>query len=219
MPKTIAYIRVSTAEQADSGLGLEAQLAAIRKVAEPDQIFKDEGLSGSKPDRPGLLAALDALESNDILIVAKRDRLSRDTFLTLWLEKEIKKRGARLVSASGEGTENDDPSSVLMRRIVDAFAEYERLIIAKRTSAALQAKRARGEYTGGRLPKGRKLAKDGRTLVADEKEQKAIHLAKNLRTQGHTLRQIAQTLRERGFTKKMLWPESIKRLLNAHQLT
>lgn len=52
----------------------------------------------------------------------------------MWIEKEVKKRGARIISAAGEGTESDDPGQILMRRMVDAFAEYERAIIKRRTS-------------------------------------------------------------------------------------
>ena len=53
-----------------------------------------------------------------------------------------------------KGTEDDDPSSILMRRMIDAFAEYEKLIIGARTKSGLAAKRRRGEKTGGMVPYG-----------------------------------------------------------------
>jgi DNA invertase Pin-like site-specific DNA recombinase len=106
---TIAYLRVSTDEQAESGLGLDAQLESITKAFEaPDGVFRDEGYSGKDPNRPGLTEALEALRRGDVLVVAKRDRLARDTFLSLWLEKEVKRRGARIASAAGEGTDSDE---------------------------------------------------------------------------------------------------------------
>ena len=74
---TIAYLRVSTDEQASSGLGLEAQLAAIRAAATPDAVFTDDGYSGSNIERPALHAALSALKKGDVFMVAKRDRLGR----------------------------------------------------------------------------------------------------------------------------------------------
>ena len=96
-----------------------------------------------------LLDALAALAKGDILLVAKRDRLSRGEMMTTaMIEAAVKRAGARIVSAAGEGTESDDPASVLMRRIVDAFGEYERLLIKARTCAARRAKKARGERTG-----------------------------------------------------------------------
>ena len=134
MSASIAYLRVSTDEQANSGLGLglDAQL---------DAIYRDEGHSGSDLKRPALMDAIDALSAGDVLVVAKRDRLARDTFFSAWIEKEAKRRGARILSAAGEGTENDDPASVLMRNIIDSFAQYERDLIAARTKAALEQKR------------------------------------------------------------------------------
>ena len=80
-----------------------------------------------------------------MLLVAKRDRLGRDVIAVAMIERLIAKRGARVVSAAGEGTDSDDPSALLMRRLIDSFAEYERALIAARTRAALAAKRRRGE--------------------------------------------------------------------------
>lgn len=200
---TIAYLRVSTDEQADSGLGLEAQLAAIEKaVGKPDAVHRDEGYSGKDPQRPGLLGALEALRRGDRLVVAKRDRLARDTFLALWCEKEAKRRNARIVSAAGEGTESEDPAAVLMRTLVDAFAQYERQLIAARTAAALQAKRARGEKTGGDVPYGFRLAEDGCHLVEDPDEQRTVDLVRELKGRGWSLRQIGAELEQRGIRTK-----------------
>lgn len=215
----IAYLRVSTEEQANSGLGLDAQLSAICKaVGRPDAVFRDEGISGSSAKRPGLLAALEALSDGDTLVVAKRDRLARDTFLSLWVEKEAKRRGARILSAAGEGTENDDPASVLMRSIVDAFAEYERNIIAARTAAALAQKKARGEKTGGDVPFGYRLAEDGVHLERHEAEAEALEIITALRDRGYSLRAICAELEARGVhTKqgKAKWqPKVISRILD-----
>ncbi len=218
MAKVIAYLRVSTGEQAESGLGLEAQLDAITKAAgTPAAVYRDEGYSGSNPKRPGLLEALEALSKGDTLAVAKRDRLARDTMLSLWIEKEAKRRGARVVSAAGEGTEGDGPAEILLRRMMDAFAEYERLIIGARTAAALQAKRRRGEKTGGDVPFGYLLGEDGKRLVEDADEQRVIALVLELRGQGWTLRQIGAELGRRGVrtkTGRTEWhPETVKGLL------
>ena len=126
------------------------------------------------PRRTVLLDALAALARGDILLVAKRDRLSRgDMMTTAMIEAAVERAGARIVSAAGEGTESDDPASVLMRRIVDAFGEYERLLIKARTRAALLAKKARGERYG-QVPYGRRLAGDGIRLEADPAEAETV---------------------------------------------
>jgi DNA invertase Pin-like site-specific DNA recombinase len=218
MTKMIAYLRVSTDEQAQSGLGLEAQLAAIQAISTPDQVFTDDGISGAKVDRPGLLAALAILGKGDVLMVSKRDRLGRDPMLMGWIEKECKKVGARVLSAAGEGTENDDPTNILMRRMVDAFAEFERLQIGARTKAALGAKRARGEKTGGDVPFGFSADEQGR-LSENSAEQEALEIIRRLRAKGWTLRAIADELEARGIHTKrggIKWqPKVIARLARA----
>src|SRR4051812_33037422 len=180
MVRAVAYLRVSTDEQSESGAGLNAQLDACRAhaarqgwpLAGP---FRDEAVSGARPldQRPGLLDAVAELGPGDVLLVAKRDRLGRDPIAVAFIEKAVTERGARVVSAAGEGTADDDPTSILMRRIIDAFAEYERLVIKARTRAALRAKRARGERVG-KVPLGAVVHGDGRTLIPAEGELRAI---------------------------------------------
>lgn len=192
-----AYVRCSTQEQADSGLGLEAQRAAITATAAKTgqtiaAWFADEGQSGGSglDKRVGLADALATLGKGDTLIVAKRDRLSRDPMLAGWIDKEAKRGGWRVLSAAGEGTENDDPTSMLMRRIIDAFAEYEKLLIGFRTKLALKAKRARGEKTGGHTPYGFALT-DG-LLVEAATEQAAIA---RIRADYHATRNYSKVAR------------------------
>jgi DNA invertase Pin-like site-specific DNA recombinase len=91
------------------------------------------------------MEAIIALKRGDVLLVAKRDRLGRDIYEILGIQRLIDRRGARVVSAAGEGTDAHSPSDVLMRGLIDQFAQYERHMIAAKTKAALQAKRARGE--------------------------------------------------------------------------
>jgi len=136
MTKLIAYLRVSTSDQAENGVGMDAQLHACHTYAKRDrmeitQVFRDEGISGGKEleDRPALLEAISRISRGDTLIVAKRDRLGRDPIAVAMIERAVIRKGARIVSAAGEGTESNDPSNILMRRMIDAFAEYERLII------------------------------------------------------------------------------------------
>ncbi len=108
--RAVAYLRVSTDEQVYSGLGLEAQRRAIegqasRLNANIDSWYSDEGVSGAADlsKRLGLAQAISALRKGNILLVARRDRLSRDSLLACWIEKEITRRGARIISAAGEG--------------------------------------------------------------------------------------------------------------------
>jgi DNA invertase Pin-like site-specific DNA recombinase len=199
--RAIAYTRVSTRQQGESGLGLDAQREACATWASTNdcelaELHIDAGVSGTAAidKRPGLVAALAALRRGYILVVAKRDRLGRDPVVGAMIERMVERKGARIVSAAGEGTDGDGPTSVLMRRIVDAFAEYERLIIGARTRAALGAKRERGEKTGGAVPLGYVLADDGVHLERDTHEARAVDIILSMRAEGMSIRAIAERL-------------------------
>jgi DNA invertase Pin-like site-specific DNA recombinase len=203
--KALGYLRVSTDKQADSGLGLDAQRASIvacagRLKLPLHDVFVDAGTSGSLAieDRPVLLEAVAALKRGDVLLVAKRDRLGRDLIAVAMIERLVAKRGARIVSAAGEGTENDDPTGTLMRRLIDSFAEYERALIAARTRAALQAKRRKGERISGIIPFGFRLASNGKTLQADDHEQATMAAIRALRAAGTSMRGVADELNRRA---------------------
>ena len=212
MGRVVAYLRVSTEDQAESRAGLDAQADACRAHAERAGAelvgpFADPGVSGAAPldTRPGLIEALAQLGAGDVLLVAKRDRLGRDPVAVAMIEAAVTRQGARVVSAAGEGTADDDPSSVLMRRIIDAFAEHERLLIKARTRAALTAKRRRGQRTGN-VPIGYALVDDGQRskagnlvgLVVDPAKVATMRLVRELRGEGRSLREIAGELDQRG---------------------
>ena len=120
MPRAIVYLRVSTDEQQESGLGLEAQLASCKGIAERNgweisSIFED-AMSGGLPleKRTLLLDALTALGRGDILLVGKRDRLSRgDMMTTAMIEAAVKRAGAGSSPppAKGQSPTTRPPSS------------------------------------------------------------------------------------------------------------
>lgn len=212
MPVTIAYLRVSSEEQALSGLGIEAQLEAIRdRVGDPDIIIRDEGVSGGTLDRPGLAELLETVGKGDTVVVAKLDRLSRgDMFAAAWLEKEIvEKRKASILSAAGEGTGDDTPQGMLMRDIIKAFARFELAMIRQRTSAAvkvkMERKRRAGEKTGGRhAPFGYDVViVDGvKKLTENNWEQAIIKTMVAMREAGDSYQAIADRLTADGVTTR-----------------
>lgn len=211
--RAVFYGRCSTDEQATSGLGIEAQIRAAKEWCRVHKIdlhwppFLDEGVSGSEEidHRQALPAALAELLPGDVLLVAKRDRLGRDPILAATIDRLAARRRARVVSAAGEGTGSDEPSEVLMRRIVDVFAEYELGMIRARTKAGLASKRARGERTGG-IPYGWVLDPAATTptgrLVPEPTEQARIDWIWALRERGLTLRAIAAELDRAGVPTK-----------------
>lgn len=213
-------MRVSTDDQASSGLGLEAQRAQIdaavaRGGLELAHVFVDAGVSGSLEPRkrPELARALEELREGDVLLVAKVDRLGRDFLHVALLDCELAARGVRVLSAAGEGTENDDPSSCLMRRILWVFAQYELDMIRDRTRKAAQAKRARGVRLGT-VPFGYTVGPEEK-LVQDLEEQRALALMRAKRAAGESFGAICRALglagcRPRG---KRWHPEGVRSIL------
>ena len=204
--RAVAYIRVSTEEQQ---LGPQAQRDAIESWAERENVevvswHVDHGVSGKAPPgkRPALSDALAALHEHQagLLLVAKRDRLARDVMIAGYCDLKVKQAGARIVSVAGEGTGDDSPTGRLMAQIIDAFAEYERGVIAARTRAALQSKKARGERVGT-IPFGFNADEDGK-LLGNDYERRLLARVRELREEGESIRGIVQVLAEERFRSR-----------------
>ena len=154
MQPAVAYTRVSTASQGRSGLGLEAQQAALARFAEAEgyrfaQTFSEVETgkgAGALDRRPQLSAALSAARKLKApIIVAKLDRLSRDVHFISGL---MAHRTPFIVAELGADT---DP---FMLHLYAALAEKERRLISQRTRDALAAAKARGVKLGGLNAKG-----------------------------------------------------------------
>lgn len=177
--KVIGYVRVSTEEQRDSGLGLADQRAVIEAEASRRnwtdvEVIADEGFSARNLVRPGIARALDMLRAGEasVLVVAKLDRLSRSLLDFAGLMATAEREGWRLVVLD-LALDTTTPSGELMAAVMAAFAQYERRLIGSRTSAALRQLKANGARLGrprtldqaitGRIVSERA---DGRTLAA-----------------------------------------------------
>jgi DNA invertase Pin-like site-specific DNA recombinase len=153
----LGYVRVSTEEQADSGLGLAAQRAVILAEAERRgwtlvEVIEDAGYSGKDLKRPGIVAALEALRRHraDTLVVAKLDRLSRSLLDFAGLMQRATKEHWAVV-ALDLGVDTTTPTGEMMVNVVAVFAQFERRLIAERTKAALAQKVAQGFKLGRRV--------------------------------------------------------------------
>jgi len=151
----VTYVRVSTSEQAVSGLGLDAQRQTIADYATRNKLtvvaeFADEGISGrTLSRRPGALAALEAVRSGQAagLLVAKLDRLSRSVqdFAGLLEQATHDKMALHFVDLD---IDTGTPAGEMAANVIVAASQYERRIIAQRTRDALAVKRARGGRLG-----------------------------------------------------------------------
>ncbi len=153
-PGVVAYCRVSTEEQAISGLGLAAQEKAIkaecrRRGLPLVAVHTDAGLSGKTLVRPALTAALAALDSGagSVLMVAKLDRLTRSVHDATGLMMAADKGGWGLVALDAP-VDTTTPQGAAMAQVLAVFAELERRLIGERTKAALAVKRSQGVRLG-----------------------------------------------------------------------
>jgi DNA invertase Pin-like site-specific DNA recombinase len=197
--KFVSYLRVSTARQGRSGLGLEAQRKAVEDFLNGGnwRLVKEfvEVESGKKADRPQLEKAFQLCRLTGAkLVIAKLDRLSRDAHFLLGLEKA----GVDFVAA-------DMPqANKLTIGIMAVMAQHEREMISERTKAALAAAKRRGVVLGGF--RGRTFtAKDYKASAAVRQEQAAqraadvMPIVRELQAAGcESLRAIAEGLDERG---------------------
>jgi DNA invertase Pin-like site-specific DNA recombinase len=219
--KAIGYLRVSTKGQGDSGLGLEAQKAAIESFAQQSNSkithWYTEVESGTRADRPELKKALaHAKRTKAKLVVAKLDRLARDVEFF-----------AGVMNSGADFVALDNPAANrLTLHILAAVAEAEAKAISERTRVALQAAKARGiklgsarpdHWTGackrrpevsrhearlqgaraGAVVAGRVLFQQAREAYADILPQ-----MQKYRDQGLSLQHIADRLNDQGHTTR-----------------
>ena len=150
----VGYCRVSTEEQAVSGLGLAAQEEAIRRECERRgldliALHTDAGLSAKTLKRPALEAALKSLDTGEgsVLMVAKLDRLTRSVHDATGLMAKAEQSGWGLVALDAP-VDTTTPQGAAMAQVLAVFAELERRLIGERTKAALAVRKAQGVRLG-----------------------------------------------------------------------
>ena len=208
---TVGYIRVSSEEQADSQLSLEAQRRQIEaycqyKGLNLTHFYSDGAISGGKPlrERPDGGEMFNKLSRGEIvgIVVTKLDRMFRNTLDCLLVEHLVKQKGVTLHLLDL----NVDTSTAIGKAfltIAAAFAELELNRGKERTRDALASLKARGISLGA-TPYGHRQEHVGsaRTFNEDSSEQQAIVLMLRLREAGLTYETIAHELNQAGLKTK-----------------
>ncbi len=215
MTTYVAYFRVSTVRQGQSGLGLEAQQAAVQHFLRGDaQLVATftEVESGKKNERPQLAAAIArARQERAVLLVAKLDRLARNVaFLATLMESQVRFQAVDLPAADE-----------FTLHIMAAVAQKEASAISTRTRDALAAKKARGAQLGTpanltQAAREKSWAAMTRNAQENLNNRQAGQLARLLRATGATLRAIADQLNQSGYRTrygKAFHPMGVQRLL------
>ena len=202
------YMRSSTDDQK---LTIEAQEADIREWCERHghdlvQLEGDPGVSGSRRIEAcrGLQAILDELKAGEMLVVVKRDRLSRKMLKQFVIEEDVEAIGASVHSIDGTG--NGDTDADWAQRVLQAFfAEYEARQIRSRTRRAARQKKANGSRWG-QVPYGWALDETGprnengspSNVIEDPHQQAIIESMRLMRSREYSLREIAAYLNGEG---------------------
>ena len=190
----ISYLRVSTAKQGVSGLGLEAQREAVTRYLNGGNwhLIREvvEIESGKRNDRPAIAEALRLCRLHKAtLVIAKLDRLARNVhFISSLMESDVEFIACDFPEANR-----------LTVHIMAAFAEHEARAISERTKAALKALKARGVQLGNpQWAKTLGKARGARIEQIEKPAQPVVTMMQQQRFEGKTLRQIAENLNAIG---------------------
>ena len=203
--RTALYARVST-ERQERRQTIASQLTALQAWAvagghaiAAEHVFRDEGYSGSRLDRPGLDALRDAVRDGAVQQVAvlSPDRLARKYAYQVLLLEEFRRAGCEVVFL--QHPISDDPNDQLLLQIQGAIAEYERAVLGERFRRGKLQRARNGHYLAGRAPYGyryvpRQDAVPGH-LVVDEPEAELVRMLYGwLVEEQTTIRQILKRL-------------------------
>ena len=223
MKNVVAYLRVSTEGQTgEDKFGLESQRRMITEYCEKNGLtilrwFTDEGVSGAKEDRPAFNQIVYGDVTNppfEAVVVAKSDRIARDIYIYFAYRNELRKKNIDVISVS-EDFGIYGAYAPILEAMMAAMAQIERQNINMRTTGGRMIKAAQGGYSGGRAPVGYRVQNG--CLVINEDEAPAVRRIFELRKQGMTLQDIADTMNAEGYetrSGKRFWISSVQSILN-----
>ena len=210
MKNSVCYVRVSTLEQAQHGVSLDAQTERLTSYCEAMglnviAVIREEGISGGKPlaKRPGGMRLINLLKDGQAthVVALKLDRLFRNTEDALKLTSAWDASGVTLHLCDMGGTNINTQSAMgkIMLTLLASFAEFERTLVAERTAAALAHKK-RNKQAYNHLPYG--FQREGKQLIPHEVEQKVLKRIFAWREDKRSLYEIAEELNDLGVPSK-----------------
>lgn len=187
MSRTFAYVRVSTTEQNSENQIKEIEDAGFK--VEPHRIIS-ETISGSMPTarRKGFIRLLDKIESKDILVVTKLDRLGRDAIDVSATVAKLEKSGIKVHCLALGGVDLTSSSGKMTMGVINAVAEFERNLLIERTQSGLTRAKSQGKTLG----RPKVLSDSQRQEVINQLEEgkTVAAIAKNFNTSRQTIMRI-----------------------------
>lgn len=227
-PRVVAYLRVSTEEQATHGHGLDSQEKAVRSFASSQgydlvEVVSDPGVSGStRPStRPGFGRVLELAVAGEFttLLVWKFDRLARELRFAVETVAELAEKHEVDVRSVTEPIDTGTPMGRMVFAILAGMAEGERYAIRDRTGAGRVQKATKGGLAGGRAPYGYRYvgAAKERTLEIVPDQARIVRRIYEARKRKATLQAIADELNGEGVPSpegKRWHPSGVARVLD-----
>jgi site-specific DNA recombinase len=216
MKQAIIYTRFSPRRNADQSESCEVQRAYCEEYAAKRgltvfKVIDDPDVSGADEFRPKLWEAIDSLDKGHVLLAYKRDRLARNVYLSEQIIRAVKSKGASIEAVSGD-ISGDGPEHTMIRQIIAAMAEYERKLIAQRTSHSMRHHQNEGRRMGRFPPYGWNIDPDDeKRMVPNEREREALSALYALADSGMSALDVARSLNadrrecargSRGWTSK-----------------
>lgn len=189
MSRVFAYCRVSTSDQTSDNQVQEIEAAGFK--VEPKRIIK-ETISGSHAamERPEFAKLVDRLESGDVLIVTKLDRLGRNAMDVRATVERLAIDGVRVHCLALGGVDLTSPAGKMTMGVIAAVAEFERDLLVERTQSGL----ARAKAQGKQLGRPKVLTED---QIADVREKLPASSLGALATEYGVSRSAIQRIRKR----------------------
>jgi len=195
MSRVFAYCRVSTTDQTTQNQSIEIKAAGFAIEA---QRLIEESISGSvaAKERPGFTKLIDRMESGDILVVTKLDRLGRNAMDVRATVEQLASLGVRVHCLALGGVDLTSPAGKMTMQVIAAVAEFERDLLIERTQSGINRAKAAGKQFG--RPPALTMAE--RTAVL-ERLAAGINVTE-LAREFKTTRQTIMRIREAALTLK-----------------
>ncbi|MCD6512442.1 MAG: recombinase family protein [Thermoplasmata archaeon] len=203
--KVAIYARVSTEDQAKEGFSLAAQLEKLRSYCKARDWkiaaeYVDDGYSGRNTNRPAYKKMMEEIDSWDILLVMKMDRIHRNSKNFMLMMEELRKKGKEFVSM----TESLDTSTAMGRFVMDIIqriAQLESEQIGERVYIGMRQKAKQGKGILGSPPPYGYTYRDGKLAVVDG-EARVVKKMFEMYLDGHSLKEIEEWLNKNGIKTK-----------------
>ena len=186
--------RQSTSRQE---LSKELQIDGIEaKFGKMDEVYFDTASGDAKLDkREAVIECIASLNKGDTIFIYSWSRLARDVFIHLWIEEEVKKKKAFIVSLEDGSTIEDTPEKKFMRVIMAAAAQLHKAQIKMAVASSRATMRKNGKYLGGKRQYGYEVIEGD--VFPIEGEQKVIkRMVRELKEEGKTMKAITNGLNE-----------------------